>query len=252
MGTEERLPGQERTARHRLRPGCSARRKDIAAAFDSWLIGGGDANPVGIGVVIGTLDWMFHEYRRTWKQKTAKRLQPLSPGQCRVHETGIKMICEYLLQDGRRLGTRRVSSIDTAFADDLFEKLLYKDVDGEKIERRTTVNHAMKTARGAWNTISRAHPHVFPPKNPFEKMGLQPTSRETHASFAELAAFRATAIEMGYPSLATGVLIGWERLQRKAHIFIRFTAEHYCPESRPIHVYVINYKTSTGMGADVR
>src|SRR6201982_3009606 len=102
-------------------------------------------------VVIGTLDWMFHEYRRTWKQKTAKRLQRLSPGQCRVHETGIKMICEYLLQDGRRLGTRRVSSIDTAFADDLFEKLLYKDVDGEKVERRTTVKHAMKTARGAWN-----------------------------------------------------------------------------------------------------
>jgi len=52
-----------------------------------------------------------------------------------VHETGIKMICEYLLKDGRRLGARRVSSIDTAFADDLFEKLLYKDVDGEKVER---------------------------------------------------------------------------------------------------------------------
>jgi hypothetical protein len=50
--------------------------KILLPAFDSWLIGGGDANPVGIGVVIGTLDWMFHEYRRTWKQKTAKRLQP--------------------------------------------------------------------------------------------------------------------------------------------------------------------------------
>jgi hypothetical protein len=69
------------------------------------------------------------------------------------------------LKDGRRLGTRRVTSVDTAFADDLFEKLLYKDVDGEKVERRTTVNHAMKTARGAWNTILRAHPHMFPPKN---------------------------------------------------------------------------------------
>jgi hypothetical protein len=219
----------------------------LLPAFDSWLKGGDDANPVGMGVVIGTLDWMFHEYRRTWKQKTAKRLQPLSPGQCRVHETSIKMICEYILKDGRRLGTRRVSSVDTAFADDLFEKLLYKDVDGEKVERRTTVNHAMKTARGAWNTISRAHPHMFPPKNPFEKMGLQSTSRETpHANFDELAAFRAKAFELGYPSLATGVLIGWEWLQRKAHIFIRFMAEHYRPDSRPNHVYVINYKTSTG------
>jgi hypothetical protein len=201
----------------------------LLPAFDSWLKGGDDANPVGIGVVIGKLEWMFHEYRRTWKQTTAKRLQPLSPGQCRVHE-------------------------NTAFADDLFEKLLYKDVDGEKVERRTTVNHAMKTARGAWNTISRAHPQMFPPKNPFEKMGLQSTSRETpHADFDELAAFRAKALDLGYPSLATGVLIGWEWLQRKAHIFIRFMAEHYRPDSRPNHVYVHQLQNQHGlMGAAVR
>jgi len=221
--------------------------KILLPAFDSWRTGGEDANPAGIGVIVGTLDWMFHEYRRTWSQKTAKRLQPLSPGQCRVHETGIKMICEYILRDGRRLGTRRVTSIDTAFVDQLFEKLLFKTVKGQKIERRTTVNHAMKTARGAWNTVSRANPGLFPPRNPFEKMGLQSNSRETpHANFAELAAFRAKAIEMGHPSLATGALIGWEWLQREAHIFIRFVAEHYRPPDRPNHVYVVNYKTSTG------
>ena len=218
----------------------------LLPAFDSWRSGGEDATSV-VGVVVGTLDWMFHEYRQTWSQKTAKRLQALSPGQCRVHETGIKMICEYLLQDGRRLGTRRVSSIDTAFVDELFGKLLFKEVKGAKVERRTTVSHAMKTARTAWNTVSRANPRAFPPKNPFEKMGLQSNSRETpHATFAELAAFRAKAIEMGYPSLATGALIGWELLQREAHMFIRFVAEHYRPPSRPNHVYVINYKTSTG------
>jgi hypothetical protein len=121
----------------------------LLPAFDSWLSGGDDANPNSIGVVIGTLDWMFHEYRRTCKQKTAKRLRPLSLGQCRVHETGIKMICEYQLQDGRRLGTRCLSSIDTAFVDSLFEKLLHKDMNGKRVEGRTTVNHAMKTARTA-------------------------------------------------------------------------------------------------------
>ena len=46
--------------------------------------------------------------------------------------------------------------------------------------------------------------------------------------------------------MATGVLIGWEWLQREAHIFIRFTAERYRPDSRPNHVYIINYKTSAG------
>ncbi|WP_246774230.1 hypothetical protein [Bradyrhizobium diazoefficiens] len=115
--------------------------KILLPAFDSWLTGSDDANPVGIGVVIGTLDWMFHEYRRTWKQKTAKRLQPLSPGQCRVHETGIKMICEYLLKDGRRLGALRVLSIDTAFADDLFEKLLYKTALQECRRRKGRTPH---------------------------------------------------------------------------------------------------------------
>jgi hypothetical protein len=65
-------------------------------------------------------------------------------------------------------------------------------------------------------------------------MGLQSTWCETpHANFTEQAAFRATAIEMGYPSLPTGVLIGWEWLRRKAHIFIRFVAEHYRPDTRP-------------------
>jgi hypothetical protein len=108
------------------------------------------------------------------------------------------MICEYILQDGRRLGTRRLASIDTAFVDQLFEKLLFKTVNGGKVERRTTVNHAMKTARGAWSTVSRANPGLFPPRNPSEKMGLQSTSREApHATFAELKAFRTKGYRDG-------------------------------------------------------
>ena len=43
-----------------------------------------------------------------------------------------------------------------------------------------------------------------------------------------------------------GLEIGWELLQRKAHIFIRFMADHYRPDSRPNHVYAINYRNSTG------
>ena len=107
-----------------------------------------------------------------------------------MHETGIKMIADYVLQDGKRLGTRRVTSFDTAFIDGLFKKLLYKkekDAEGNDVlvERRTTTNHAMKTARTTWNTVSRTNPVVFPLKNPFEKMGLVAgDTRETpHATF---------------------------------------------------------------------
>jgi hypothetical protein len=41
-------------------------------------------------------------------------------------------------------------------------------------------------------------------------------------------------------------LIGWEVLQRKAHIFIRFMADHYRPADHPNHIYVVNYKTGGG------
>ena len=203
-----------------------------------------------MGVVVGTLDWMFKEYRGTWLKTTAMRIKPLSPGQCRVHETGIKMLCEYRLQDGSRLGARPLSQFDTATVDQLFEKLLFKDVNGEKVERRTTLNHAMKTARTAWNTVSRANARVFPTKNPFEKMGLQSTSRETpHATFDELKAFRSKAVEMGYQSIATGALHGWELVQREAHIYIRFMAEHYRPPAHPDHICVVNYKTKVESGS---
>jgi hypothetical protein len=223
--------------------------KVLLPAFDSWRTGGEDANP-GVDVVVGTLDWMFKEYRETWSKTTAMRIKALSPGQCRVHKTGIKMLCEYRLQDGSRLGARPLSQFDTATVDDLFKKLLFKDVNGEKVERRTTLNHAMKTARSAWNTVSRANPGVFPAKNPFEKMGLQSTSRETpHATFDELKIFRSKAVEMGYQSIATGALHGWELVQREAHIYIRFMAEHYRPPAHPDHIWVVNYKTKIESGS---
>jgi integrase len=114
----------------------------LLPAFDSWRSGGDDAKP-GVGILPGTLDWLFHEFRKTWPHPTAKRLRPLSPGQCRVHETGIKMLSEYTLQNGKRLGSQRLSTFDSAVAEDLFEKLLFKDVNGEKIERRTTAGRTM-------------------------------------------------------------------------------------------------------------
>jgi hypothetical protein len=216
-------------------------------AFDSWQSGGEDQQP-GVGVVSGTLDWMFHEFERTWSKPSAKRSRALSPGQCRVHKTGIKMLSEYVLRNGKRLGSRQLTSFTTDVVDDLYGKLLFREVNGTKVERRTTVNHCMKTARTAWNLVHRAYPKIVPKENPFEKMGLSSgDTRETpHANYEQLMIFRAKAVEMGYPSLATAALIGWELLQRKAHIFIRFEAKHYRPADRPNHIYVINWKTGTG------
>jgi hypothetical protein len=61
----------------------------------------------------------------------------------------------------------------------------------------------------------------------------------------KLQAFRAKAIEMGLPSLATGALIGWEWLQREVDIFATLTGAHYRPKEYPNMLRVIDEKTST-------
>jgi hypothetical protein len=119
-----------------------------------------------------------------------------------------------VLKDGRRLGLARLSAITTAVTDALYEKLLIlkiTDAEGNVIERerRTSVNHAMKSCRRAWNVVARRHPGKLPLVNPFAQMGLRSSDRETPtATFEELKIFRAKAVEPGLPSLATAALIG--------------------------------------------
>ena len=94
----------------------------------------------------------------------------------------------------------RLAAITTAVTDALYEKLLVVRTprQRDRRERRTTVNHAMKTCRRAWNVAARRNPGKVPPLNPFAQMGLRSSDRETPtATFEELQAFRVKAIEMG-------------------------------------------------------
>jgi len=120
------------------------------------------------------------------------------------------------------------------------------DAGGNTVERerRTTVNHAMKTCRRAWNVAARRNPGKLPLINPFAKMGLRSSDRETPtATFAELQTFRTKAIEKGYASLATAALLAWEWLQREEDIFGTFDVMHYRPKERPNTVRIVHEKT---------
>jgi len=144
---------------------------------------------------------------------------------------------------------QRLTAIDTALTDDLYEKLLILrtvDDDGNVVERerRTTVNHAMTSSRRAWNVVARRNPGKLPLVNPFAQMGLRSSKRETPtATYEQLVVFRAKAFEMSLSSLATAALIGWEWLQRETDIFATFAVEHYRPKAHPNMVRVIDEKT---------
>ena len=213
---------------------------ELLPALDAWLSG----NVVEeVGVLKGTLDWMFAEYRQD------RRYKKLSPKQRRNHERGFDMVGTYTLKDGRRLGKMPLSAITTAIVDPLYDKLLVvteKDADGNTIERerRTTVNHAMKSCRRAWNITGRLHPGIVPHVNPFAAMGLVSSKTETPtATYDEMITFRVTAMGMGLHSLATAALIGWEWVQREIDIFGTFNVAHYRPKDRPNSVRVVHEKT---------
>jgi hypothetical protein len=217
----------------------------LLPAFDAWRSGGatGAVTKGAPSAAYGTLDWLFAEYR------SDRRFTELDARTRQTHEGGFRLVGGFLLSDGRRLGQVRLASVTSDVIDTLYGRLLVvkeTDAAGNVIERerRTTVNHAMKTCRRAWNVAARRHPALIPPINPFARMGLKSSGRETPtATFAELQAFRAKAVEMGFPSLATAALVAWEWLQRVRDIFSTFDVSHYRPKERPNAVRVLHEKT---------
>jgi hypothetical protein len=215
----------------------------LLPTFDAWRGGGKSLEEISAIALAGTLDWVFAEYRGD------RRFVRLDARTKRNHEVGFRMVGHYVLKDGRKLGSVRVTAINTAVVDELYGKLLVfreKGADGNEVERerRTTVNHAMKSCRRAWNIAARRNPGKLPHVNPFAAMGLQSSNRETPTgTYVELEAFRAKAIEMGLASLATASLIGWEWLQREIDIFGTFEVSHYRPREHPNAVRVVHEKT---------
>jgi hypothetical protein len=215
----------------------------LLPAFDSWLSGGA-SDQVPKVAAVGTLDWIFAEYRAD------RRFTKLDPKTKRIHESGMYLVGSHILEDGRRLGGVRLTAINTAVVDALYERLLIvkeSDTVGNVVERerRTRVNHAMKTCRRVWNIALRRNPDKVPMLNPFAKMGLVSYNRETPtATFPELECFRAKARELGYASLATAALIAWEWLQREEAIFSVFDVMHYRPKEHPNAVRVLHPKTN--------
>jgi hypothetical protein len=231
--------------------GAAVRRVEgvLLPALDTWRTGG-VTDPIRGAAPFGTLDWGFAIYRGTDKFRRLKKSVRA------LHERGFDLVGSYGLKDGRRLGSVRLSAIDTGVVDPLYEKLLrvpVKDKDGKPVldtrgqpvmrERRTTANHAMKSCRRAWNVARRLHPKDVPAENPFARMGLvESAGTVPEASYGELLQAVATADALGMPSLGTALMLTFELLQRQEHIFNAFELAHYRPKERPDEVLVVHPK----------
>jgi hypothetical protein len=225
----------------------------LLPAFDAWR-GRGEAPQEQQGVVVakpGTLDWLFSQYRGS------RQFTKLPTRARRDREGSMRLVADYKLTDGRRLGSIALRSITPNVADDVFERLLIvrePGADGAVIERERPgrLIMAMKHVRRAWNIAWRSNSSLVPLVNPFAKMGLESSERETPAAtHAELQIFRKTAREMGMPSLATAALISWEWCQRVKNVFTSFSVEHYRPREHPSEAFVVHTKTNESFWMDL-
>jgi hypothetical protein len=219
----------------------------LLPALDSWRTGG-LSDLVPRGPTTGSFDWLVGVFKshQAWKDIDRKTQ--------RLYEQGLALFADYRLKDGGRAGNEQLRDFTRGFVDAIYAKLLTVekiDATGNKItrERRRFANAAMIACRRAWFIGQRAEERIVPAINPFSRMGLKARApgqavRETPtATWDELQAFRAKAIERGNQSLATAALVAWEWLQREEHVFGAFEIRHYRPKERPDSVQIVHPKT---------
>jgi hypothetical protein len=180
----------------------------LLPALDSWRTAGASDAVPDKSARRGTFDWLAEEYTTR-----SRFFRDISPSQQRTHRLGLNMVADYRLSDGRRIGEIALASLTPAVADLLYERLLIvtemvTGPDGQPVrvdrERRTTVNHAMKSCRRAWFVVQRTHDKIVPAKNPFSKMGLKSNSQETPtATYEEMVAAVTAFDAAGLPSIGT-------------------------------------------------
>ena len=222
--------------------------------FDSWRTAG-RSDLVPNRIAVGSFDWMAATF------KTSEKCTKLSRSQQKNHDNGLGLVADHILKDGRRFGSLTLRSLTTDAIDRLFDKLLVVrepskgadgkpelDASGKPVvvarERRTTVNHAMKSCRRAWNVVRRGNPSLVPAENPFSRMGLKDASKATPTgSYEDLLAFVSACDANGHSSLGSAAMVAWEWVQRSEHIFSALSVEHYRPRERPDEVLIVHPKT---------
>ena len=218
----------------------------LLKALDSWRTGGrSDMAP--IGPAPGTFDWLVSAFKghAAWAEIDHKTQ--------RFYDQGLALVSGYMLKDGTRVGSKKIIDFTRGFVDAIYYKLLtveQKTSDGRIVrrERRRFANAAMTACRRAWFIGQRTEEKRVPAVNPFAKMGLKKrrpgeAPRETPtATWNELDAFRAKAIELGYSSVATAALTTWEWLQREEHLLGAFLISHFRPKERPNAVRILHPK----------
>ena len=188
---------------------------------------------------IGTVDWLFREYKRTnaYLEKVAARSR-------RNYEWAMNELCDLLDKEGRRTGSKLIRSISPRAADKIYKKL----IDGSKGERLRTAEKIISLARKAWRVVHRLFPDEFDAKipNPWVGITLKTRVKQVKAAVTrdQVYTFARGCIDAGEVETAAVAVICFEWLQRPENVIaghIKWT-DYRSPKS-PTVIKIQHHKT---------
>lgn len=166
----------------------------------------------------GTLNSLVAEYLDS---RFYRKLKPTSQ---HMYEYCLRRLCALELKDGQKLGEVNINRIKPRSVDAIYEKLQCI-VDG-KPTKQTMANNIMRVASAVWSIAARWE-YVPKGQNPFYDMGKEGTrKRFVTWSPSQVRMFRATAVEMGFPSVSLAFLLQYELAQRQGDV-LAMKWEHY-------------------------
>jgi hypothetical protein len=205
--------------------GTGGRAAILNALFDEWFdrMMGKPAEGNLAGARIGSIDWLFREYKRSkaYLEKVSKR----SRG---GYENSMLQICDTLNKKGERIGSLPIKSISPRAADKLYERFIKNDKSEDVLLRKG--EKFVGLCRKAWRVVHRLYPAEFAKDvpNPWPGVTMKTRTKATkHAVTREqVYKFANGAVERGEVGAAAAAVICFEWLQRPENVLaghIRWT-----------------------------
>lgn len=194
--------------------GGGGRAATLNGLFDEW-----NSTRKGVAIfreatpAIGTVDWLFSEYRRSkaYTQKVGIRSQT-------GYEWLMRAVCDTQNKKGVRIGALPIKSISPRAADKLYDKFITTD-RGERLRRgeKLTV-----LCRKAWRVVHRLFPAEFARDIPNPWSGTTMKTRVVQTKPAatrdQVYAFARGCVKRGQPECGAAAVIAFEWLQRPENV----------------------------------
>ncbi|MDB5532652.1 MAG: hypothetical protein JWO28_967 [Hyphomicrobiales bacterium] len=224
--------------------GKGGRAATMNTLFDEW----NDARKGKVaenraGVRIGTVDWLFREYKasRAYLDKVGER----SRG---GYEWSMQAICDTVSKKGDRLGSMPIKVVTPRIADMLYEKFIVSSDKGTVLRRG---EKWVGLCRKAWRVVHRLYPHEFETKSPNPWPGVTMRNRVKVVKHAvtreDVYVFAKGCITEGSESAisaAAAAVICFEWLQRPENVIAGHVKwSGYRVKGKPPTIQIEHHKT---------